>query len=125
MDRFNGFAVENRLTACSSDPQPFGDVVMGLLFRQRRRLTAEHDALAELSQLWQHQLLFQLLLSRQYDLQQFFRGCLEVGQQPNLFEHRVSQVLCFVLFVHGSFTAAVSLLTLLVALPHWSSRTSG
>src|SRR5713226_5301309 len=109
MDRFNGFRTENQFTAGSRDSQPFGDVVMGLLFGQRDRLTAQHDALAELSQLWQLQLLFQLLLPRQHDLQQFLRGCLEVGQQPNFFEHGVSQILRFVHNEHGGFTGTVTL----------------
>src|SRR6266436_6113406 len=109
MDSVNGLRAENQFTACSSDPEPLGDVVMGLLFRQRARLTAEHDALPELSQFRQLQLLFQLLLSRQYDLQQLLRGCLEVGQQPNLFKHRVGQVLCFVHDEHGGFTGTVTL----------------
>src|SRR5713226_2506700 len=65
---------------------------MGLLFRQRGGLAAQHDALAELSQLWQ-------LLS----------GCLEVGQQANFFEHRVGQVLCFVHDEHGGFTGTVTI----------------
>src|SRR6266851_1627489 len=82
---------------------------MGLLFRQRGGLAAQHDALAELSQLWQLQLLFQLLLSRQYDLQQLLSGCLEVGQQANFFEHRVGQVLCFVHDEHGGFTGTVTI----------------
>ena len=81
---------------------------MGLFFRQRGGLAAQHDALAELSQLWQLQLLFQLLLSRQYDLQQLLSGCLEVGQQANFFEHRVGQVLCFVHDEHGGFTGTES-----------------
>src|SRR6266700_3555216 len=109
MDRFNRFRSENRFTAGSGDPETFSDIVMGLLFRQRGGLAAQHDALAELSQLWQLQLLFQLLLSRQYDLQQLLSGCLEVGQQANFFEHRVGQVLCFVHDEHGGFTRTVTI----------------
>src|SRR6202030_3323877 len=109
MDRFNSLRAKNRLSYGSRDPQSFDHVVVGLLIRQRNRLTAQHDALAKLSQLRLIQLLFQLGLTRQYDLQQLLGGGLQVGQEPDLFQNGMGQVLGFVHDEHGSFTSAITI----------------
>src|SRR5260370_2078038 len=109
MDRFDGFRTENQFSAGSRNPEPFGNVIMSLLFRQWAGLTAQHDALAELSQFREFQFLFELLLSSQYDLQQLLGGCLQVGQQPNFFENRIGQVLRFVYDEHSSLTGTVTI----------------
>src|SRR5206468_7507041 len=47
MNRFNGLRTENQLTACARDPQPFGDVIVGLFpDRKSTRLNSSHDQIS-------------------------------------------------------------------------------
>ena len=63
------------------------DVLVCFLFGQRLEVVAPGNSLCELTQVVARQEFAQFRLAYQDNLQQFLLGCLEVGQQPNLFQH--------------------------------------
>ncbi len=82
---------------------------MRLLLAHRHGLATQRDALAQLPELRQLQLILKLGLAGQYDLQQFLGRSLQIGQQTDLFQHRKSEILCFVNDQHRGLARPVSL----------------
>jgi hypothetical protein len=94
---------------CAGNAKALHDVSADFISGERIGFAAQHDALPELPQLGQLEFFLKLGLAREDDLQQLVRGSLEIGQQPNLFEHGERQVLCFIDDQHGGFAGAVAL----------------
>src|SRR5207245_124461 len=82
------------------------NVIVRLVLRQWASLATNHDALPQLPELRQIQLLFELRLAGKHNLQQFLCGCLQVGEQTDLFQHWKCEILRFVKNEYRSFALA-------------------
>jgi hypothetical protein len=69
------------------------DIQLRVGFRQRSQVEAQADALRQLDQTRRVQLLVELGLTRQDDPQHLLLGGLDAGQQADLLQHLVRQVL--------------------------------
>ena len=112
-----GIAVHHRHRFRAEDIGIFGsrdshallNISVGFLERERARLGAQRDALPELAQLRLVQFLFEFGLPGENDLQQLFRGSLQVRQQSDFLEHLRRKILRLVDDQHGAFSGLVAL----------------
>ena len=73
------------------------------------RFGAQRDALPELPELRLVELLFEFGLARENDLQQLFRGSLQIRQQPDFLEHLRRKILRLVDDQHGAFPGLITI----------------
>ena len=69
------------------------DVAVHLVAGERTQLVVDEDALPELPEFLEGELLLQLRLAHHYDLQKFLLVRLQIGEQPHLLEHLEGKVL--------------------------------
>src|SRR3984893_1084718 len=86
MDLAERGAREGQRPGQPRDAQAVLHVTVRLLARQRLQIAADADALVELAQLVELELLFELGLAHEQDLQELARGRLEVGEDADLLE---------------------------------------
>ena len=96
MHNFDRRWAEDLPSRVAGDAEPLLDVAMRLEQRQRACFGPESNALAKLPQARVVYFFLQLRLTGEHNLQEFFRGSLQIRQKPNLFEHVRRQVLRFV-----------------------------
>jgi len=92
------------------DPHAADDVGGRLLDAERRELAAQRDALLELPQRRLVEPIGQLGLAGEDDGEQFLRGRLDVGQQPDFLEQLQRQTLRFVHDEHSRIPGLLPLL---------------
>src|SRR5260370_991043 len=109
MNSLNRLWTENRVTRSPRNPQPFRDVLLGLLVGKRGGTAAEHDALAELAKLRKFELLLQFGLTGENNLQQLVRGSLQIREQADFLQDRISQILRFINNQDDGFSEAIAL----------------
>jgi hypothetical protein len=80
----------------AGNPETFRDIFPGLIFGKGSGAAAKHNALPELAKLRELQLLFKFRLAREDDLQELFCGGLQIGEEADLLQHGIRQVLGFV-----------------------------
>ncbi len=69
------------------------DIAPGFLARQWLQVISAGDSLCQLAEFGAVEQLAKFRLPDQNDLQQLLRGSLEIGQQPDLFQHLGGQIL--------------------------------
>ena len=121
LDRFR---TENIGIFGPGNAQPLLNIAAGFLERELASLGAQRDALAELPELGLIEFLFELGLSGEHDLQQFFGGSLQIGEQADFFEHLRRKILRLVHDQHGALPGLIALEQPLVQL-HAASGPSG
>src|SRR5262249_22452167 len=92
---FHGLGAEDRVASArgARNAQALGDILLRLLLGKRQRAAAQHDALAELAKLRELEFFLEFGLAGKHNLEKFFGGGLEIGEQANLFHHRIGEVL--------------------------------
>src|SRR6516165_10332147 len=95
VDPLEGVLSENEI-GCSGCLEALRHISLRLLICERTGLTPHPHTLAELSNGYVPKLLFQLGLTGKHDLQELFRGGLEICQQPDFFEELAGKVLRFI-----------------------------
>src|SRR6266566_4624744 len=96
MHNFDRRWAEDLPSRVAGDAEPLLDIAMRLEQRQRACFGPKSNALTKLPQLRVVYFFLELRLTGEHDLQEFFRGSLQIRQKPNLFEHVGGQVLRFV-----------------------------
>ncbi len=93
VDCAHRLAVKLDFAAPARHVQPVRDVLQRLRFRERLQVVTRRNPLIELAQLLQREHFGQFRLADQNNLKQLVLLGFEVGQEPDLFEHRRRQVL--------------------------------
>ena len=94
--RFSAPLEKTSLSLSSCRYKPVVDVMDRVLEIHGLQMISHGDPLAELPHFFPLQNLNELGLSRQDDLYKLFPVCLQVRDQPDLFEHRCFQILCLI-----------------------------
>src|SRR5258708_17816807 len=95
-NRFSVFRRKNRGSVSAADTQPLIYVSSHFLLGERLCSTPHGNALAQLAEPRITQLFFKLRLTGKNNLKQLFACCFEIGEQTNLLENFVGEVLRFI-----------------------------
>ena len=109
MNGLNGFGAEDGFAVGAGDAQTLGDVVRRFLSGERGSFTAQHDALTKLAKFGKFEFVFQLGLTGQNNLQEFFRGSFQIGEKTNFFKNRKAEILRFIDDKDGIFAGTIAL----------------
>src|SRR5258708_26202906 len=108
MDGFNRLCAEDWFARSAGNSEAFHNVIPCLLFGKRSSAAAKHNALPELAKLRELELLFQFRLAGEHDLQKLFCGGFQIGQEADLLQHGIRQVLGFVDDQNDGFPIAIA-----------------
>src|SRR5204863_7686723 len=96
VDADDGIAREDTARISASQPDSSGDISARLLQGESGKPAAQRNALLQLREMRLVQAVRQFELAGKYELELFVCFGLEIGKQPQFFQHIVRQALCFV-----------------------------